>query len=316
LIGVEVLDSASLQLAKELLISRGYEKIKCRITTDCTGSGVNGAAYSPSFNYTTVSEALRHVVRNSYLAKGDISRYFPNFPLAEDSRDMFGFKLNDELYRYNMIPFGLTSAPKYCSTWSAEFNQWFGAVGINSLFMMDDYFLARLLEALARQDMATIAAMLAECGLEMEQSKFGFGQQLTFLGILVDTVSMTIRIDPIQAGGFALQLEEYKTTLLSTNHLSESIVEHTAGKLGWFCEVIQSGRLHINWIFKYLNRVSRASRAVMDGTIAEFDWWIKILELWASGDDYGGQYPILNGAELLANPHLIELCQSDASGTD
>jgi hypothetical protein len=54
----------------------------------------------------------------------------------------------------------------------------------------------------------------------------------------------------------------------------------------------------------------------MDGTIAEFDWWIKILDLWASGDDYGGQYPILNGAELLANPHLIELCQSDASGTD
>jgi hypothetical protein len=316
LVSVDVCDSASLQLASEKLVALGYDKVKYRITTDCTGSGVNDQAYSPSFNYTTVSEALCHVVRNSYLAKGDISRYFPNFPLAEDARDMFGFKLDGDLYRYNMIPFGLTSAPRYCSTWSAEFNQWFEAAGINSSFMVDDYFLARFSEALARQDMATIASILKDCGLSMEETKFGFGQQLTFLGILVDTVSMTIRIDPIQAGGFAMQLEDYKIMLTSTGHLSESILEHTAGKLGWFCEVIQSGRLRIKWIFAYLNRVSRVSSTVVDGTLSELDWWINILRLWASGDDYGGQYPILSGTELLANPHLIELCQSDASGTD
>jgi hypothetical protein len=120
----------------------------------------------------------------------------------------------------------------------------------------------------------------------------------------------------MSAGGFAIQLREYRGQLSEGYKLSVPIIEHVAGKLGWFCEVVQSGRLYVHWIWSYLESTHFVKREIIQGVILEFDWWIKRLELWADDTNCGGQYPILSGSELLLNPHTIELCQSDASGTD
>jgi hypothetical protein len=127
---------------------------------------------------------------------------------------------------------------------------------------------------------------------------------------------MTIRIDPISAEGFAIQLDEYQKILLHGNRLTVTVLEHVTGKLGWFCEVVQSGRLHIHYIWRYLSSAHSIKNEVKQGVISEFDWWLKTLRSWAKNTDCRGQYPILNGAELLNNPQSIEICQSDASGTD
>ena len=79
---------------------------------------------------------------------------------------------------------------------------------------------------------------------------------------------------------------------------------------------MQSGRLHIHWIWSYLESTRYIKREVSQGVICEFDWWIKTLDAWAKDSNSKGQYPILSGSELLQSPHTIELCQSDASGTD
>jgi hypothetical protein len=315
LVKVKVVDSASLKEASDKLVASGYAKIKCRITTDCTGAGLNAAAYSPSFNYACISDALRQVDRNSFLAKGDISRYFFSFPLAEQAKDMFGFRLKDQLYRYNCLPFGLTNCPYYASTWSAEFNEWFGAAGIDAAFMVDDYFLARRLESAAKGDMDMISNILEDCGVEMEKSKFGLGQQLTFLGLLIDTISMTIRIEPVHAAAFSAQLSEYRHMLISGASLPLETIRSTSGKLNWFSEVIQSGRLHIKHLWDCVNG-RKLTKSHVGSLLRDFDWWIDKLNFWASGDTCGGQFPIVSSYELESNPGCIQLCQSDASGTD
>jgi hypothetical protein len=50
LTGIEVVDEDSLRAASRQLQEMGFLKIKVRITIDCTGSGVNGATYSPIFH--------------------------------------------------------------------------------------------------------------------------------------------------------------------------------------------------------------------------------------------------------------------------
>jgi hypothetical protein len=317
LVGIDVTDSVSLQRASDALVAIGQPKIKCRMSTDCTGSGLNGAAYSPSFAYSTISDAVRLVSRGGYMAKGDISRYFYTFPLARRARDLFGFYLFGQYWRFNNLPFGLTNCPYYCSTWTAEFSEWATAMGIPNTFMVDDIFLHNLVRAIAQADLERFAAMLKDVGFGMEEAKFGIGQQLTFIGILLDTVSMTLRMDPLSAGGYVLQLNEYTATLQAPNgSLNLSELNHLAGKLNWFSEVIQGGRLHIRAIWQYLQICPKLSAELRVAVLIEIHWWTEALLLWSDGSDHRGQFPILSGPELLANPDHIELCQSDASGTD
>ena len=313
---VIVVDSESLKRGSDILVGLGQSKIKCRASTDCTGAGLNGSTISPSFGYTTVSEALENICRNDFMAKGDISRYFYSFPLAEMARDMFGFYLKDKLFRFNCLPFGYTLCPYFCSTWSAEFSEWFWALGIKSKFMMDDFFISRFLEAFAVKDMSVISDILEECGFSMEKSKFGVGQQLTFLGLLIDTVSMTIRIDSISAGGYCIQLKEYRSQILQNHMLTDDTMRHLTGKLNWYSEVHQSGRLHIHYCWEYLNSPSKMKYTLKDVLIEDFDWWIELLSAWSNDKDLPGTFRIFSGPEVLANQDKVELCQSDASGTD
>jgi hypothetical protein len=316
LVNVIVTDSGTIRKASEALVAMGQPKIKCRMSTDCTGSGLNGASYSPPFAYSSIAEAIKLVRRNGCMAKGDISRYFYSFPLALKARELFGFSLFSKHWRFKNLPFGLTNCPYYCSTWTAEFCQWATAMGIPNAFMVDDIFVHDMEESVARADMQRIADLLDDVGFGMEKSKFGFGKQLTFIGILIDTVSMTIRMDHLSAGGFLLQLKEYLSIFEIGRSLPVSDLRHLTGKLNWYSEVMQSGRRHIRSLWEYMTGHPRLGRELRLSVIRELEWWAQLLTLWANGDDHVGQFPIVSGAELLSDPDSIELCQSDASGTD
>lgn len=88
---INVVDSDSLQRASDTLISMGQPKIKCRISTDCTGAGLNGASYVPPFTYSSIGDGVSLLTRNDFLAKGDISRYFYSFPFANEVKPYFSF---------------------------------------------------------------------------------------------------------------------------------------------------------------------------------------------------------------------------------
>jgi len=318
LVNVQVTDSASLALASERLLAQGQPKIKCRITTDCTGSGLNDATYSPSFRYPSLSEGLKLVTRDCFLAKGDVSRYFNSFPFASSMYRFFSFLLFGVWYWFTKLPFGFTSCPYFTSTWGAEFYQWFLALGIASCFMVDDWLVAGATYDEAKAKMLTISTTLESIGLSMAVEKFDCAQQLVFIGFLIDTVSMTIRIDSTQAEGFRLQLMQYQDLLRRDRSLPISVRRHIAGKLNWYSEVVQTGRLHVHWFWEYAEHdgASLCDPLLLKALDRDMSWWITLLASWASGTNSGREYPILSGSELVDSPSLLELIQSDASGED
>jgi len=316
LVGVEVSDSASLAKASQLLIDIGQPKIKCRITTDCTGSGLNAATYSPSFAYPSLSEGLKLVEKDCYLAKGDVSRYFNSFPFASASYRFFAFVLFGVRYWFTKLPFGFTSCPYYTSTWGAEFYQWFLAIGISTCFMVDDWLVTAPTLEEAKSKMTTIATTLESVGLSMAKEKFDYGQRLVFIGFLIDTVSMTIRIDSVQAAGFRMQLIQYINDLKINHCLPRSILLHVAGKLNWYSEIVQTGRLHVHWLWVYAHSDIPASKRLINAIEEDLIWWSSILKDWADDHGSGKDYAILCGSELVRSPGLLELVQSDASGLD
>jgi hypothetical protein len=220
------------------------------------------------------------------------------------------------LYEYLKLCFGFTSCPYYCSTWSAEFYQWFKFAGIDAAFLMDDWMVGDRNVKDVETKIEYICDTMQSVGFTMDKEKTKIGQRIVWLGILIDTVRMTLRIDAVQARGFLIQLKEYTNRVVESKYLDMSLLRHLAGKLNWFAEVIQSGRLHIHGLWDYITSHPKMSSTTYDKVLKDLKWWETKLDSWGSELEAGGEYPILNGQELLSNPGWVEILQSDASGTD
>ena len=112
------------------------------------------------------------------------------------------------------------------------------------------------------------------------------------------------------------QLSSSLAILKAGRDLDMGTIRHTAGRLGWYAEVLQSGRCRTKgwWgytrFWKQLRPVNRA------GLIKDTEWWLEKIRVWADGGLSGVEYPILTADETLRAPHTIYIVQSDASGGD
>jgi hypothetical protein len=61
---IKVVGQATLTAASDVLVSIGQPKIKARIITDATATGINAAAYSPVFSYPGLSDCIQLVYHN------------------------------------------------------------------------------------------------------------------------------------------------------------------------------------------------------------------------------------------------------------
>ena len=116
---------------------------------------------------------------------------------------------------------------------------------VHNSYIVDDWFAAAPTLARCLTQMRTFSNMYESCGFTMNPAKFKYGQHIVFLGILIDSISMTVRFDPISAKSFRIELEVYLAILLADKHLTIQDIRPICGKLNWFAELVQSRWMHI-----------------------------------------------------------------------
>jgi hypothetical protein len=316
LVNIEVSDQVTLDRANEALEARGDNPIKARIISDITAPGINRAAYSPPFSYPSLQDGIRMLKRHCYIGKCDVSRYFHSFPLAYSIRHLFEVEFDGELFTYARCPFGFSPCPYYCSTWSAEFKSWLKALGIDTAHLMDDWLVVEDTLDGVNSLLDRVVEMFESVGFSMAAEKNERGQVLTFLGVHLDTTKMTMRFDSTQSRAMKEELQMYVKQLVQRSSLGHSTVRHVCGKLNWYSEVVQSGRLHLSSWWDYDKFGEDLYDVTHNRLLVDTQWWISLLEAWEQDRSMGIEYSILSADELLKNPESILVVQSDASGTD
>jgi hypothetical protein len=263
-----------------------------------------------------LQDGLKLVERNCWLGKTDVERYFLCFPLAKESYPWFVVYFAAAFYYFIRAMFGYSPCPYYTSTWGAEFYRWVNYRGVPAAFMVDDWLTKGDTEVEAKSNLAIITAVFMAAGFLMAIDKEEVGQRLTFLGVLIDTVKMCISFDETQAKSMALQLSEHLKSIERGYDLDETTIRSVAGKLQWYSEVVQSGKVHVRSWWLYCRYRSRLTPKVRYKLIQDTKWWIKLTETWAKQGTSGIEYPIISAAELLAEKSSIEMLISDASGED
>jgi hypothetical protein len=212
--------------------------------------------------------------------------------------------------------FGFKLCPYFCSTYSAEFATWIRLVlAIPLAYFVDDFFTVGSTLDEAQLRLAKIIAFFHLIGLGCEMAKCGISQRQVYLGVLIDSISMRVSFDADNARAFHAELSSLYPLLLARRHISHAASRRVAGKLEWFSQVLQLGKLHSQSWWWFSVHGYRLDRKLFGCLLADTLFWLHTLARWADGTT-ASEFPILSAAELQADPGRILVVVSDASGDD
>lgn len=101
--------------------------------------------------------------------------------------------------------------------------------------------------------------MFESVSLLMQQEKNMYGTSVKYLGVVLDTVGMRMRIDETHVLGTKLLLKEVLLAIRKQKKVGYATLYHLAVKLNRFSEVLQSGRLHAHSFWNICEQTASAA---------------------------------------------------------
>ena len=153
-------------------------------------------------------------------------------------------------------------------------------------------------------------------GFRFNAAKRRCSQRVVHLGLLVDTVDMSLGFDRSNSAVTRDTLIVYLRTLTEGQNISYALARRMADKLGWHAQVLQAGRTHIRTWWLYVSFGLNLLHPVRTVLISDTVWWIGVFNTWADSERPPQRFPILSGAVFQADPSRLQVLVSDAAGDD
>ena len=256
------------------------------------------------FKMETISTILKLIQKDVFMVKLDIKDAYYSVPIHKDHHKFLRFKVGDQLYEYTSLPNGYSPGPRKFTKLLKPALAYLRQKMILIAAYIDDLFSADPSFARCVQNMKDIIALLTSLGfyINVDKSRFIPSQCMEFLGFVVDSVEMTIRLteDKVQ------DMISLGQDILAQRSPSIRDVARFLGKMTSAMIAVNHSKLH------YRN-LERCKGAALLSARGNFDAPMYLNEL--ARDDILWWLANLKGAKCsfaISNPRLCML--SDASG--
>lgn len=282
-VGVCVTDEASLHEANLRL----DDVIKVRVCLDAGASGQNSNQPDFPFSYASIQDAVALMTPGCFMAKLDLAHMYLTLGLSLESRRFFGFSNRGRRWRYKRMPFGVKLASCVLTAFMSEVLEIARFEGVLlAIVYVDDWFIVGATYAECLRSMKIIIAILKRHGWSIEETKTTLPcQQTEFIGIELNSVTMTVSIVPEKAESVLFKFKR-AAQMLSDGTLTSSLVRSLAGNCMWFSSVVNTGKIYSRPLFKLVRLIETKginhSRCVALFR-KSFVWWQCTLEGWISG---------------------------------
>ncbi len=265
-----------------------WERAKLRVAVDLTASGVNAMLKTKPFSMPSVTNLTQKVTKGCWVGALDIRSCYHAYVVALCSRyllhqvDMASNGLESQC-----VPFGLGLAPYFASFMVAQVGEMAAALGLDVAFYIDDFAVVGPTEAECNRKLDRLIQLLQELGYEIAAEKVVRAtQRIVFLGVEIDTVALTMRIDPTKAGhGLqALDLVAGQLATLGQAAETQTLLRSLLGRLEWYGAVMQGARSRVQALWDLLLGRGHEEAQVQ----ADLAWWRSRLGAWSRGEDVGG----------------------------
>lgn len=279
-------------ISKFGVIPKSNQVGKWRLILDLSspeGASVNDGIQKElcSLQYVKVDEVVDTILKlgpGTELAKIDIQNAYRIVPVHPDDRPLLGMKWQGKLYVDTTLPFGLRSAPKIFNA-VADAAQWvIQEMGARFLWhYLDDFITVGAAgedECQFNCDLMSRACEILGIPLATHKCE-GPTCCLVFLGIVIDTVAMELRL-PRQKLVHLSQLVEEWLCKKPRASVRKRDLASLAGHLQHACVIVRPGRSFLRRIFDLMARVAHPDHFVRlsAGFRSDLMWWRLFLKEW------------------------------------
>ena len=262
-----------------------------------------------SLSYTKIDDVVREILAlgpGTTLAKIDIKSAYRIVPVHPTDRHLLGTSWKGKIYVDGALPFGLRSAPKIFSAVADALEFVVKQLGVHWLWHYLDDFITigrpDSPECAANLDIIISTFHLLNIPLALHKIE-GPAPILTFLGILIDTLKMEMRLPTEKLERLKQLIDQWD----SRKHCLKRELESLIGQLHHASTVVKPGRsflrrmIELDKSARCPNRPIRLNRAFR----SDLAWWKLFIDKW-------------NGTSMLSTLALREAgitVISDASGS-
>ena len=237
-----------------------------------------------SIQYATVDNAVHRILlqgTNALLAKIDIEHAYRNIPIHPNDRRLLGMSWEGNLYIDTVLPFGLKSAPKIFFA-IADSLEWIALQARVSelLHYLDDFLMMGKGGSVeCSSNLQLLVDLCRELGVPLKWQKLeGPSTSLTFLGIVLDTQKMEMRLPKEK-------LEELKKLILkwlARKAGKKRDLLSLIGKLAHAAKIITPGCIFLRCMIDVAHKAKPLDHWVH--LTAEFKsdlaWWHCFIDCW------------------------------------
>ena len=183
------------------------DKVKPRLIHDCSmphGKGLNSYAKPDHFSFETIDTAIKHISHGSYCAKIDLASAYRHVPLHPSNFHATGLKWHfhgnsTPTYMYDTrLPFGASASVGHFHRITQSVARIMHRRGFPSVICyIDDFLIIEKTKERAQEAYDTLIKLLQSLGFTISWDKLvPPSQNITFLGIEIDTVKHTLFLPP------------------------------------------------------------------------------------------------------------------------
>ena len=226
-------------------------------------------------------DLVRTFGKNCFLAKIDVQHAFRIVPVHPDDWHKLCFQADGFYFVDTRLSFGSRSSPFIFNTF-ADFLRWYLAVIIGIaviIHYLDDFLLVASDFTNCNLHVSKMLSACARLGVPINRNKLvGPSTVLTYLGILIDTENMQIRLPPEKLESLKNLLATWSSKVKCKKRELLSLI----GKLSFACKVVKPGRMFLRRLIKLSTTVTSLDHYICIDEAAREDilWWVQFISEW------------------------------------
>ena len=197
------------------------------------------------------------------LAKVDLEHAYQNIPIHRDNRLLLAMRWRGKLYLDTVLPFGLRSAPKIFSAIADALGWILLRMGVTACIHYLDNFLV-FGKPTSEQCQCNLELVLRICkflGVPLKAQKMeGPSVVLNFLGILLDTVEMQMKLPTDKIEELKELIQKWERYHACKKRQLLSLI----GKLAHAARVVKPGRIFLRHM---IDAASKAIQYLLGGLL-------------------------------------------------
>lgn len=238
-----------------------------------------------NLKYPTVDDLVDMIHRKQRLTdkpillwKRDLKSCYRQWALCPGSVHLVGYKFEGKYWYDLVLSMGSSSAAQICQKITNMIRRMYSQnMGQEVVNFLDDFAGASIPEE-ADRDFSDLGELLKEIGVtEGLEKACAPSTLMTFLGILFNTVAMTLSLPPDKVDELTTQLNKWYNRDEATLRQMQSLI----GSLNFACGIVRAGRIYMSRLINSIRGVNQGQKIKLtEQDKLDIAWWQEHIQIW------------------------------------